>query len=89
MSEGRKEWHQIKGLVGPPGYYEKLYISLYSYLFLVHIRFLKIRDHILEFLVPSIRFLEKEMATHSSVLAWRIPGTEEPGGLPSLGSHRI
>ena len=31
--------------------------------------------------------LEKEMATHSSVLAWRIPGTEEPGGLPSLGSH--
>ena len=33
--------------------------------------------------------LEKEMATHSSVLAWRIPGTEEPGGLPSLGSHRV
>ena len=32
--------------------------------------------------------LEKEMATHSSVLAWRIPGTEEPGGLPSMGSHR-
>ena len=33
--------------------------------------------------------LEKEMATHSSVLAWRIPGTEEPGRLPSLGSHRV
>ena len=33
--------------------------------------------------------LEKEMATHSSVLAWRIPGTEEPSGLPSLGSHRV
>ena len=32
---------------------------------------------------------EKEMATHSSVLAWRIPGTEEPVGLPSMGSHRI
>ena len=32
--------------------------------------------------------LEKEMATHSSVLAWRIPGTAEPSGLPSLGSHR-
>ena len=32
--------------------------------------------------------LEKEMATHSSVLAWRIPGTEEPGGRPSVGSHR-
>ena len=33
--------------------------------------------------------LEKEMATHSSVLGWRIPGTEEPGRLPSLGSHRV
>ena len=32
--------------------------------------------------------LEKEMATHSSVLAWRIPGTGEPGRLPSMGSHR-
>ena len=33
--------------------------------------------------------LEKEMATHSSVLAWRIPMTGEPGGLPSMGSHRV
>ena len=33
--------------------------------------------------------LEKEMATHSSVFAWRIPGTGEPGGLPSMGSHRV
>ena len=33
--------------------------------------------------------LEKAMATHSSVLAWRIPGTGEPGGLLSLGSHRV
>ena len=33
--------------------------------------------------------LEKEMAAHSSVLAWRIPGTGEPGGLPSTGSHRV
>ena len=33
--------------------------------------------------------LENEMATHSSVLAWRIPGTGEPGGLPSMGSHRV
>ena len=40
---------------------------------------------------PVICFhaLEKEMATHSSVLAWRIPGTGEPGGLPSMGSHRV
>ena len=33
--------------------------------------------------------LEKEMATHSSALAWRILGTGEPGGLPSMGSHRV
>ena len=33
--------------------------------------------------------LEKEMATHSSALAWRIPGMVEPGGLPSVGSHRV
>ena len=33
--------------------------------------------------------LEKEMATHSSVLAWRVPGTGEPGGLPSMGSQRV
>ena len=33
--------------------------------------------------------LEKEMATHSSILAWRIPGTREPGGLPSVGLHRV
>ena len=33
--------------------------------------------------------MEKEMATHSSILAWRIPGMGEPGGLPSMGSHRV
>ena len=33
--------------------------------------------------------LEKEMATHASVFSWRIPGTEEPGGLLSVGSHRV
>ena len=36
-----------------------------------------------------IHALEKEMATHSSVLAWRIPWTEEPSGLLSMGSHRV
>ena len=36
-----------------------------------------------------VHALEKEMATHSSVLAWRIPGTGEPGGLPSMVSHRV
>ena len=40
--------------------------------------------------IPGLgRSLEKEMATHSSVLAWRIPGTGEPGGLLSMGSHRV
>ena len=38
---------------------------------------------------PKGWMMDKEMATHSSVLAWRIPGTGEPGGLPSLGSHRV
>ena len=33
--------------------------------------------------------LEEEMTTHSSILAWRIPGMAEPGGLPSMGSHRV
>ena len=41
----------------------------------------------LELRLPSA--LKKEMATHSSVLAWRIPGTGEPGGLLSMGSHRV
>ena len=41
------------------------------------------------FIKSSTWYLEKEMATHSSVLAWRIPGMEEPGGLPSTGSHRV
>ena len=41
------------------------------------------------FNVLSRFVMEKEMATHSNVLAWRIPGTGEPGGLPSMGSHRV
>ena len=36
-----------------------------------------------------VGFMEKEMATHSSILAWRIPWTEEPGGLQSMGSQRV
>ena len=41
------------------------------------------------FLTYGICSLEKEMATHSSILAWRIPWTEEPGGLQSIGSQRV
>ena len=45
--------------------------------------------HSRECLRKPSRILEKAMATHSSVLAWRIPGTEKPGGLPSMGSQRV
>jgi len=41
------------------------------------------------FMMYQELFLEKETATHSSILAWRIPGTAEPGGLQSMGSHRV
>ena len=40
-------------------------------------------------MLTSMKGEEKAMATHSSVLSWRIPGTGEPGGLPSMGSHRV
>ena len=46
-------------------------------------------DTIILLLFAIFYNLEKEMATHSSVLAWRIPGTGEPGGLPSMGSQRV
>ena len=46
----------------------------------------QLRDFTFPFHFPA---LEKEMATHSSVLAWSIPGMAEPGGLPSMGSHRL
>ena len=46
----------------------------------------RLSDFIFTFHVHA---LEKEMATRSSVLAWRSPGTGEPGGLPSMGSHRV
>ena len=42
-----------------------------------------------ELTVPESQALEKEMATHSSILAWRTPGTGEPDALPSVGSHRV
>ena len=46
----------------------------------------RLRNFTFTFHFPA---LEKEMATHSSFLAWRIPGTGEPGELPSMGSHRV
>ena len=52
----------------------------------VYMSWSRLSDFTFTFHFPA---LEKEMATHSSVLAWRIPGMGEPGGLPSLGSHRV
>ena len=50
----------------------------------------KSRTRLSDFTLTShFHALEEEMATHSSVLAWRIPGTGEPGGLLSMGSHRV
>ena len=50
----------------------------------------RIRTRLSDFIFTfHFHALEKEMATHSSVLAWRIPGWAEPGGLPSMGSHRV
>ena len=50
----------------------------------------KSRTQLRDFIFPfHFQVLEKEMATHSSVLTWRIPGTGGPGGLPSMGSHRV
>ena len=52
--------------------------------------FAKSRTRLREFTFTfHFHALEKEMATHSSVPAWRLPGTGEPGGLPSMGSHRV
>ena len=50
---------------------------------------LKIKKKVILLKKYFIKFLEKEMATHSSILAWRIPGTGEPGGLPSIVLHRV
>ena len=53
-------------------------------------RVAKCRTGLSDFTFPlHFHALEKEMATHSSVLAWGIPGTGEPGGLLSMGSHRV
>ena len=58
-----------------------LYIHIYVYIYVVV-------AHIYIYIYIYI-YMEKEMATHSSILAWRIQGMEEPGGLPSMGSHRV
>ena len=60
-----------------------------SFVYGIRKRFNFVLLHVVFTFTFHFHALEKEMATHSSVLAWRIPGTGEPGGLPSLGSHRV
>ena len=63
-------------------------VNLYHF----HSKFVSILNFPINHYLPSLLeglCFEKERATHSSVLAWRIPGTGEPGGLPSMGSHRV
>ena len=73
----------------PPTESKRLFYTFVS-LLLSHIQ--GYRYHLSKFHIYALVYcigLEKEMATHSSVLAWRIPGTGELGGLPSMGSHRV
>ena len=81
---GRRQWHPIPVLLPGDSHGRR---SLVGYT--VHgvaMSQKRLSDFTFTF---HFHALEKEMATHSSVLAWRIPGTEEPGGLPPMGSHKI
>ena len=82
--------------------YKLIMFSIYTYLYIASFYLpeainpvLKCFSRIISHCPKQIYFilhfhaLEKEMGTHSSVLAWRVPGTGEPGGLPSMGSHRV
>ena len=67
----------------------EIFMSRYTYLHCVLCTFFVWSTLLLLCLLWPKDPLEKEMATHSSVLAWRIPGTGDPDGLPSMGSHRV
>ena len=81
MGWGRRQWHPTPVLL--PG-------KSHGRRSLVGCRVTKSRTRLSDFTFTShFLALEEEMATHSSVLAWRIPGTGEPGELLSMGSHRV
>ena len=62
------------------------HLGCFHVLDIVHSAAMNIRVYVPFSILVSSRYIqEKEMATYSSILAWRIPGTEEPGGLPSMG----
>ena len=79
----RRQWHPTPVLLsGEPHGWRNLVGAIHG----VTKSWSRLSDFTFTFHFPA---LGKEMATHSSVLAWRISGTEEPGGLLSVGSHRV
>ena len=66
-----------------------LYCKVFFFVLQIYIAYLKVARRVDFTFTFHFHALEKEMATHSSVLAWRIAGTGEPGGPPSMGSHRV
>ena len=79
----RRQWHPTAALLPGKSYGRRSLVGCSPWV-------AKSRTWLSDFTFTfRFRALGKEMATHSSVLAWRIPGAGEPGGLPSMGSHRV
>ena len=83
MPERRKQWHSTPVLLPGKSHGQR---SWWAAVHGVAKSLTRLSNFIFTFCFHP---LEKEMATQSSVLAWRIPGTGEPGRLPSIGSHRV
>ena len=80
---GRRQWHSTPVLLPGKSHGWRSLVGCSSWV-------VKSRTGLSDFTFTfHFRALEKDLATHSSALAWRIPGTGEPGGLPSMGSHRV
>ena len=85
----RKQWHPTPVFL-PGEFHGRRSLVGYSPWGRKELEYTKSQTRLSDFTITfHFHALEKEMATHSSVLAWRIPGTAEPGGLPSMGSHRV
>ena len=83
MSRWRRQWHPTPVLLPGKSHGRKSLVGCSPWV-------AKSRAQLNDFtLTFHFHALEKEMATHSSILAWRIPGTGKPDGLPSMGSHRV
>ena len=81
-------FQRLKGMEKNPEWHEQT-LDMYSILLLFSHQVMSDSLATPWIVARQAPLLEKEMATHSSVLAWRIPGTREPGGLLSMGSHRV